>query len=204
MELDNANPTILSLSSLPTRGQKQAVARRGPESKYDDVLFPKHAGSWDPSGNVSSWPSDPEEEEEEDDDVGEFYEEPIDQQEIYDLISTISDPEHPHTLGQLSVVNLPDIHISRETDESLLATVLVEITPTITHCSLATVIGLAVRVRLEQALPPNYRVDIRMKEGAHAQDDQVNKQLADKERVAAALENDTLKNVLDKMLLTCV
>lgn len=81
--LDNANPTILSLSSLPSRGQKQAVARRGPESKYDDVLFPKHAGSWDPSGNVSSWPSDPEEDEEDDDDVGEFYEEPIDQQEIY-------------------------------------------------------------------------------------------------------------------------
>jgi metal-sulfur cluster biosynthetic enzyme len=81
--------------------------------------------------------------------------------------------------------------------------VLVEITPTITHCSLATVIGLGVRVRLEQALPPNYRVDVRVKENTHSQDDQVNKQLADKERVAAALENDTLKGVLDKMLETC-
>lgn len=80
---------------------------------------------------------------------------------------------------------------------------LVECTPTINHCSLATVIGLAVRVRLEQTLPPNYRVDVRMKDGSHAQDDQVNKQLADKERVAAALENDTLRGVLDKMLETC-
>lgn len=82
--------------------------------------------------------------------------------------------------------------------------VLVEVTPTITHCSLATVIGLGVRVRLEQALPPNYRVDVRVKENTHSQDDQVNKQLADKERVAAALENETLKGVLDKMLETCV
>lgn len=90
------------------------------------------------------------------------------------------------------------------TDPGSLHTVLVEITPTITHCSLATVIGLAVRVRLEKALPPSYRVDIRMKDGSHAQDDQVNKQLADKERVAAALENGTLKEVLNKMLLTCV
>ena len=81
---------------------------------------------------------------------------------------------------------------------------LIDITPTVGHCSLATVIGLAVRVRLEQALPPNYRVDIRMKQGAHDQDEQVNKQLADKERVAAALENDTLKGVLDKMLETCI
>jgi metal-sulfur cluster biosynthetic enzyme len=91
-----------------------------------------------------------------------------------------------------------------QTDPEALHTVLVEITPTITHCSLATVIGLAVRVRLERALPPNYRVDIRMKEGSHAQDDQVNKQLADKERVAAALENDTLKGVIEKMFTTCV
>lgn len=76
-------------------------------------------------------------------------------------------------------------------------------TPTITHCSLATVIGLGVRVRLEQALPPNYRVVVKCKENSHSQDDQVNKQLGDKERVAAALENDTLKGVLDKMLETC-
>lgn len=41
------------------------------------------------------------------------------------------------------------------------------------------------------------------KENSHSQDDQVNKQLGDKERVAAALENDTLKGVLDKMLETC-
>lgn len=60
------------------------------------------------------------------------------------------------------------------------------------------------RYRLEQTLPPNYRFDVRMKDGSHAQDDQVNKQLGDKERVAAALENDTLKGMLDKMLETCV
>lgn len=88
-------------------------------------------------------------------------------------------------------------------DLNALSTVLVELTPTINHCSLATVIGLAVRVRLERALPPNFRVDVRMKAGSHAQDDQVNKQLSDKERVAAALENDTLRRVLDNMMETC-
>lgn len=125
------------------------------------------------------------------------------------MISTISDPEHPLSLGQLAVVNLPDIHInpspcSGASDPNALVQVLVELTPTVSHCSLATVLGLGVRVRLEQALPPNWRVDIKIKENAHAQDDQVNKQLSDKERVAAALENDTLKGVLDKMLETCV
>lgn len=42
-----------------------------------------------------------------------------------------------------------------------------------------------------------------MKDGSHAQDDQVNKQLADKERVAAALENDTLRRTLETMMKTC-
>jgi hypothetical protein len=65
------------------------------------------------------------------------------------------------------------------------------------------VIGLGVRVRLEQALPPRFRVDVRIKPGTHSQDEQVNKQLADKERVAAALENATLLKVLMTMLETC-
>jgi metal-sulfur cluster biosynthetic enzyme len=124
-----------------------------------------------------------------------------------DLISTISDPEHPLSLGSLNVVNLADIFVSPSPclpSSPSLKTVRVELTPTVTHCSLATVIGLGVRVRLELALPPNFRVDVVLKQGTHSQDDQVNKQLADKERVAAALENATLMSVLRKMLETCV
>jgi metal-sulfur cluster biosynthetic enzyme len=202
--LDNANPTVLSASQLPTR-QQRLQPRKGPDSKYSDVIFSKPSYlsrpfcDADPMWSVSSDSSD-------DDD---FSSEAIDEQEIYDLISTISDPEHPVSLGQLSVINLPDIHISPAPaigvpGPNTIVQVAVEITPTITHCSLATVIGLGVRVRLEQALPPNYRIEVRCKENSHSQDDQVNKQLGDKERVAAALENDTLRGVLDKMLETCV
>ena len=52
------------------------------------------------------------------------------------------------------MVSLPDIAIKPSlpnVPDSPLRTVTVLITPTITHCSLATVIGLGVRVRLEQA-----------------------------------------------------
>ncbi|KAL0935309.1 cytoplasmic protein required for cell [Colletotrichum truncatum] len=202
-DLDNANPTILSAAQLPTRQVKRIVPRKGPDAKYNDIILAKPAYLSQPfCDDDSLWP---------DGDVvnDDYAEEPIDEQEIYDLISTISDPEHPLSLGQLAVVNLPDIHISPSPlsgplDPNALVQVLVDLTPTVSHCSLATVLGLGVRVRLEQALPPNYRVDVRIKENAHAQDDQVNKQLSDKERVAAALENDTLRGVLDKMLETCV
>ncbi|KAF3057052.1 hypothetical protein GL218_05999 [Daldinia childiae] len=200
MEKDNANPTILNTSQLPTRQRKKGrKVQRNDVAKISNIMRKPQYLS-DPFYNIS-WSDDTESDDE-------FTAEPIDEQEVYDLISTISDPEHPLSLGQLAVVNLPDIHItpspSAGADPNTLTRVLVEITPTITHCSLATVIGLGVRVRLEQALPPNYRVDIVIKEGTHSQDDQVNKQLADKERVAAALENDTLRGVLDKMLETCL
>ncbi|CAG5171795.1 uncharacterized protein ALTATR162_LOCUS7377 [Alternaria atra] len=195
LDKDNANPTILNPSDLPSRRSESTVKRRddGGTGLFDD-LIPRYnylSDPFDDSASASASDSDDARED-------------IDEQEIYDLISTICDPEHPLSLGSLSVVNLPDIHILPPSSPlSNISTVVVEITPTITHCSLATVIGLGVRVRLEQALPPRFRVDVRIKKGTHSTDEQVNKQLGDKERVAAALENGTLMGVLKKMLSTC-
>lgn len=201
-ELQNANPTIINQSELPTRRRQKGAAQRGNVELNAFTPRPPH---WDKpfsdvfGGHGSETESD-----------GSYAGDPIDEQEIYDLISTIADPEHPLTLGQLAVVNLQDIRIHPSPipgvgpDLDTVTTVTVDLTPTVNHCSLATIIGLAVRVRLESCLPPNYRVDVAMKDGSHAQDDQVNKQLADKERVAAALENDTLKRTLDTMMETCV
>jgi metal-sulfur cluster biosynthetic enzyme len=191
---DNANPTILNPSDLPSRRRESSAKKRedGGTGLFDD-LIPVYTYLNDPFDQPAS-PSDSDDDSVED----------IDEQEIYDLISSISDPEHPLSLGSLAVVNLPDIKILPPTSPgSPISTVVVEITPTITHCSLATVIGLGVRVRLEQALPPRYRVDVRIKKGTHSTDEAVNKQLGDKERVAAALENGTLMGVLRKMLSTC-
>ncbi|KAL9635993.1 MAG: hypothetical protein Q9164_003111 [Protoblastenia rupestris] len=191
----NANPSIRNASDLPSRRRDNNAQ---PSHKSALGLFsstiPASAYLPDPFS-----PSSLSDSEGSDDDA----EEPIDEQEIYDLISRISDPEHPLTLGSLSVVNLPDISIAPLAPGSPLTVLTVLVTPTITHCSLATVIGLGVRVRLEQALPPRFRVDVRIKEGTHSTAEQVNRQLADKERVAAALENNTLVGVLRKMLEGC-
>ncbi|KAJ4420174.1 hypothetical protein N0V82_004517 [Gnomoniopsis sp. IMI 355080] len=198
--MDNENPTIIEVANLPTRKRERRTKKGGPH-KADDITGFNADLPWD----------DRDDDEQEGRSNGaETGGEPIDEQEIFDMIATISDPEHPLTLAQLAVVNLADIHIDpppvpgKGPELDALSTVTVELTPTVNHCSLATIIGLAVRVRLDACLPPNYRLDVRMKDGSHAQDDQVNKQLADKERVAAALENDTLKRTLDTMMATCV
>ncbi|KAI4128831.1 MAG: hypothetical protein LQ338_002531 [Usnochroma carphineum] len=204
-EVLNANPTIRSASDLPSR--RREPTKKSKSKRPFGVLssaIPESAYTPDPFNPSSSSENESSEDEDE--------VEPIDEQEIYDLIAPIQDPEHPLTLGSLSVVNLPDISLTPTLPPSSLApasnlppitTVTVLVTPTITHCSLATVIGLGVRVRLEQALPPRFRVDVRIKEGTHSTAEQVNRQLGDKERVAAALENGTLMGVLRKMLEGC-
>ncbi|KAK9547950.1 hypothetical protein V6000_009149 [Aspergillus fumigatus] len=196
-EMQNSNPIILNAADLPTRIPK---APQKPYA-YGTDIFSSTLQSLGQSGDSFSLIPHPDSEE--DDDMSD---EPIDEQEIFDLVSTISDPEHPISLGSLAVVSLADIMIKPSLPHvpgSPLRTVTVLITPTITHCSLATVIGLGVRVRLEQSLPPRFRVDVRIKEGTHSTADEVNKQLGDKERVAAALENGTLMGVIAKMLETC-
>ncbi|QRW00340.1 mitotic spindle-associated MMXD complex subunit MIP18 [Ceratobasidium sp. AG-Ba] len=128
-------------------------------------------------------------------DTEEDEEEPIDAAEIFDLLRSINDPEHPLTLEQLKVVSAEQITVSPNH-------VLVRFTPTIPHCSMATLIGLSMRVRLLRSLPTRYKVDIMIQEGTHQSENAVNKQLNDKERVAAALENSHLLGVVEQCLST--
>lgn len=73
-------------------------------------------------------------------------------------------------------------------------------TPTIPHCSMATLIGLSIRVQLLRALPARFKVSVEISPGTHVSETAVNKQLADKERVAAALENSMLLDVINQCL----
>ena len=194
----NSNPLVLNPSDLPSR-KRRASARDDRAHDVSSFAYPAPSFANDPFMRSSS----PSSLEDRDSEAGD---EPIDTQEIYDLIATMSDPEHPITLGSLAVVSLPDISIKPtipNRPNSNLQTATVLVTPTIQHCSLATVIGLGVRVRLEESLPPRFRVDVRIKQGTHSTADEVNKQLADKERVAAALWNPTLQSFIKKMLETC-
>ena len=118
-------------------------------------------------------------------------------EEIFDIIRTIEDPEHPNSLEQLGVVSLEQVELSlAKTNE-----VTIRFTPTIPHCSMATLIGLCLRVKLHRSLPPaKFKVDVSIEPGTHVSEKAINKQLRDKERVRAALENKHLKGVVDKCI----
>lgn len=117
------------------------------------------------------------------------------------MIRNIIDPEHPLTLEQLNVVRVEHVIVvdKSECDENI-AEVRVDFTPTIPHCSMATLIGLAIRVKLLRSLSRRWKVTVAIRKGTHQSELGINKQLNDKERVAAALENKHLIEVVNKCI----
>lgn len=130
--------------------------------------------------------------------------------EIYDLIRSINDPEHPLTLEQLNVVRVEHISVTPiaphtnqvppDMDPLRQVRIRVDFTPTIPHCSMATLIGLCIKVKLLKSLPRTVLVDVRIRAGTHQNELAINKQLADKERVAAALDNERLTDVVKQCI----
>ncbi|CAN7053229.1 unnamed protein product [Brassica rapa subsp. trilocularis] len=130
--------------------------------------------------------------------------EPIDHLKIFDIlfcldlccvIKNIKDPERPSSLEHLKVLTKDSVEV--DDDKSY---VRVTFTPTMKLCGITTLIGLCVRVKLMRNLPGRYKVDIRVAPGTHATEAAVNKQLNDKERVSAALENPYIVEIVDECL----
>ncbi|XP_067938450.1 cytosolic iron-sulfur assembly component 2B-like [Watersipora subatra] len=120
---------------------------------------------------------------------------PVDSREIFDILRTINDPEHPLTLEELNVIENSHVEVDDKNNY-----VSIHFTPTIPHCSMATLIGLSIRVKLIRSLPRRFKVDVKITPGSHSSEDAVNKQLNDKERIAAALENSQLLKAVNQCL----
>eukprot|EP00658_Telonema_sp_P-2_P063946 TRINITY_DN527_c0_g1_i5.p1 TRINITY_DN527_c0_g1~~TRINITY_DN527_c0_g1_i5.p1 ORF type:complete len:159 (+),score=32.67 TRINITY_DN527_c0_g1_i5:248-724(+) len=125
--------------------------------------------------------------------TGEETRDPIDSLEVFDLIRDITDPEHPHSLEELKVLSLQNIQV-----DDAASRVQISFAPTVPGCNMAPLIGLSLRVKLLNSLPRRFKVDINIVPGTHQSEDAVNRQLNDKERVAAALENPNLLNVVQR------
>jgi len=55
-----------------------------------------------------------------------------------------------------------------------LYTVRIEFNPTVPHCSLATLIGLSIRIKVIRSILENVKLDIYIKEGAHTTEEESN------------------------------
>lgn len=122
----------------------------------------------------------------------------INANEIFDLIRNIQDPEHPLTLEQLHVVKRELILVND--DRENLSSIIVKFIPTIPHCSMATLIGLTIRIKLLRSVATRFKVNVMIEPGTHASENAINQQLNDKERVIAAMENDNLLDVVNRCI----
>uniref|UniRef100_A0A336MFR9 CSON011716 protein n=1 Tax=Culicoides sonorensis TaxID=179676 RepID=A0A336MFR9_CULSO len=118
---------------------------------------------------------------------------------IYDILRTVRDPEKPTTLEDLNVISEDFIFVEKPTDSNV-HVVRVEFQPTIQHCSLATLIGLCLRVKIERNINHKLKLDIYIKKGTHSTEDEINKQINDKERIAAAMENPNLRELVENCI----
>ena len=88
--------------------------------------------------------------------------------------------------------------------------VIVYFTPTIPNCTYylhvysnsrqAAVIGLCIRVKLDRCLPRRLKSRVFITPGSHNTEESLNRQINDKERVSAALENPSLHILLFFMI----
>lgn len=117
---------------------------------------------------------------------------PFDQYEVYELIRNINDPEYPLTLEQLGVVSFERCVVTPNKE------VNINYTPTIPHCSMAQIIGLMIKVKLINSLPRTMKVTVKITPTTHVKELDINKQINDKERVAAAIENPNILTIIKR------
>lgn len=125
---------------------------------------------------------------------------------VFELIRDIKDPEHPYTLEQLKVVSKRDIDVGLVEADGVAPSaglpvkcIRVLFRPTIPHCSMAAIIGLCIKVHLGRVTRDHF-VQVHIAEGMHVNFKALNKQLDDKDRVLAALENEALMDVMEECL----
>jgi metal-sulfur cluster biosynthetic enzyme len=129
------------------------------------------------------------------------YECDYDAQDIFDELSSVLDPERGHlTLADLDVISPETITV--EATGKRHATVTVQVKPTVPHCHLMTIIALSIRARLHFTLPVTtfWKVQLIVPHASHLQAEEIERQVNDKERVAAAMENPTVMNEINRFI----
>ncbi|KAL6578722.1 hypothetical protein OROMI_008938 [Orobanche minor] len=106
----------------------------------------------------------------------------------------IKDPEHPYSLEELKVISEDAI----EVDDNASHDYIYSDRRALQHGNSDWLMLKGQTHALSTASVQ--KVDIRVAPGTHATEDAVNKQLNDKERVAAALENPNLVDMVDECL----
>nr|CCC92993.1 conserved hypothetical protein [Trypanosoma congolense IL3000] len=144
---------------------------------------------------------------------------PFTAEDVFYELSTIRDPEHTnYTLADLNVVTLdrcfveyreqpaptapPCMDDQNSCEARVRRTVVVKVVlkPTVPHCSLMEFICLCVYAKLKEVFPPKScpKIEITLVDASHIRQRELEKQVADKDRIVAAFEDAILLREVEK------
>jgi len=117
---------------------------------------------------------------------------------VFDLIRSIKDPEYSYSLEQLKVIKEKHIHVDATHPRHSIS---IQFTPTVPHCSLAAIIGLCIRQRLNLDYGLKFRLLMSVEPNTHDHWESITKQINDKERIFAAMENVGIQELVASCLI---
>lgn len=82
----------------------------------------------------------------------------------------VKDPEKPNTLADLQVITDESVQVQPFEGDGYL--VRIDFNPTVPHCSLASLIGLCIRGKIEKNVLERIKLDIVIAEGKHSTEEE--------------------------------
>lgn len=118
---------------------------------------------------------------------------------VFELIRYIKDPEYPNSLEELSVVDFEWVNVNTIESKyrSQIKCIEVSFTPTVPHCSMASIIGLSIIKVLRHFFDGKF-IRVKIVEETHSDWRGINKQLDDKDRIFAAFENQAICDLINE------
>ena len=125
---------------------------------------------------------------------------------IFSLLIEIRDPEFPYQLSQLDILSIEKILIEKYIlNQNIYITVTIN--PTYKMCTMSSVIGLSIEnilynkitgILLNEHFPQgwNWKYCTNIPHTLHVKSSIITKQLNDKERISAAIENVSIRNII--------
>ena len=87
-----------------------------------------------------------------------------------DFLRSIKDPEKPNSLGDLNVITEESVQVQPFGTDGYL--VRIDFNPTVPHCSLASLIGLCLRGKIQKNMVEKIKFDIVIAEGKHSTEEE--------------------------------
>jgi len=111
--------------------------------------------------------------------------------EILEALKKVFDPEYPLSVVELKIVEEKDIFFDGDN-------IRIEFTPTTPYCPMGGIIGVLIKYALDNKFSRQF--DVKVKAGAHVQEDMLNELLSSKEKYDETIQRLKTAGILERCI----